>query len=1036
MSPIPSLAMSGLKYTFVGLVLFCCANAAAQDLRFQHLTTTDGLSDNTITCAFEDREGYIWIGTAHGLNRYDGQRVETFRAVTKGPAGKHISSIAQDGLDRIWITTIDGGLAMRDPRTGKFSNYRHDSTDARSIPTDMLNHVLVWNDTLLFISSRGGGLIRFNPERGMFRTTDHRGVVRKSTGDTMLYADHGWYHTAVRLNDERLWTAQIMNRHTTIIDSQNGSVLSRHPVLGADSSQILTNGLVLGNALYAGGWLRGINRIPLSGTGVPTFLPLTDEVTAIVPWKGNLLAGTKNSGLVLLDTGGHELARYHHHRGDPSSLGHDNIRSLLVDRNGNLWVGTARGLSVHAPSVWRMSEMNLFGGDHRQQPDLTFHALQQDPDGTIRISTSHGFFLVDGDRVRHVPLHNGELRLEVTGLFHLAEDLVYVGSETGLFRYAPDVEALDRSRKEFLPDLHTEQMYQVRSIHLDSANAEPKLLIGALGYTMEIVDPVTAAWALLPDEAGFKGSDGDMMRCTQRDGKGTYWTATLHGVAHWSLKPGLVPAGRERYAMGAPGDLALPGNDASSLIIHNDTVWVALRDAGLASIVKGAARSHTPPSHMSHDALGVAIDRSGRAWATTSDGLLCFDPHLRGQARTNGWLHIPVNDGIRFKQLNKCILTLHDGSIALCADNSIIRFDPSDFTVASRIPDPYLVEVRSTWGLLSTDEDLGIAISYRSSAFEAVMTALSPVGGTPLVFAYRLEGVETEWRTTDARTPIRYAGVPVGDHRLQVRVRDAYGREGTEHVLLTVTVNAPFWQRWWFFALVLAAGAGSMYALSRLRQRQRLKLQGVRDRIARDLHDDIGSTLGSISYYSEALKRKLGSIDDPMAQQVADKIGSSSREMIDQMSDIVWSVDPKNDDAGSLVQRMQGFAGDLLAAKGIALHFKSDATMAEVKLSSEQRRNLFLIFKEAMHNSVKYAQCANVHVEARNANGSLVLEVRDDGKGFEPNNTDSYNGNGLPNMRARAAAIRADLAIESAPGRGTSVRTTARLKELLPCSGD
>jgi hypothetical protein len=240
-----------------------------------------------------------------------------------------------------------------------------------------------------------------------------------------------------------------------------------------------------------------------------------------------------------------------------------------------------------------------------------------------------------------------------------------------------------------------------------------------------------------------------------------------------------------------------------------------------------------------------------------------------------------------------------------------------------------------------------------------MLSALRPVGSAPLTFLCRLDDEGASYHEVTALEPLRYAGVPVGTHRLLVRVRDELGREGPEHTLLTITVIGPFWQRWWFFMIVLASGALGMFLISRSRQMQRAKLQHVRDRIARDLHDDIGSTLGSISFYSEALKRKLKDTDDATAQHVAEKIGSSSREMIDQMSDIVWSVDPKNDDTGALITRLQAFAGDLLAAKNIPLHFQADAALTDRKLTAEQRRNIFLICKEVLHNTVKYADGEN-----------------------------------------------------------------------------
>jgi signal transduction histidine kinase len=135
------------------------------------------------------------------------------------------------------------------------------------------------------------------------------------------------------------------------------------------------------------------------------------------------------------------------------------------------------------------------------------------------------------------------------------------------------------------------------------------------------------------------------------------------------------------------------------------------------------------------------------------------------------------------------------------------------------------------------------------------------------------------------------------------------------------------------------------------------------------------------------------------------------------------------------VERMHAFAGDLLSAQDIALHFTSADVLSDQKLSAEKRRNLFLIFKEALHNCVKYAACKAVYIDVRILDRSLLMEVRDDGKGFDPENTDSYNGNGVPNMRARARSIHAHLTIDSAVGKGTCLRVSAPLAEGSPPNG-
>ncbi len=1007
------------------LGVLSCLRLSAQELRFQHITIDDGLSDNAITCITEDRAGFIWIGTERGLNRFDGQRVDHFQPGATGPLGTHITSIAEDGTGRLWITTADAGMSLRDP-SGVFTHFQRDSTDVLGLPSNELNHVLVVGDSLLLISSRNKGTIWFHQRKGIVQRQGYRGPVVNALGDTTSRAEDNWSHRAMLLDDGQLWLAMLQSPGSYIVHPRSG-------LLGTTlvSAGPITNAVEAHGALYMGGWTPGLFRADAHRPQKVVHFPIDEEIKAMVEWdSSHLLAATKVGGLLVIDTYGTVIDRFQHVRSDPASLKSDRTTCLHRDRSGNVWVGTAKGVSVFAPSVWRFNAVRLLPDE--RAGDLVFHAIQQDDNGTVRISTSKGFVLVDPitHTSRAVELAYAGSPLEVTGLFQTAPQEWFLGTETGVFRYDPVRERiLLRAESGKWESDHANYMYQSRAALAGTVGGRDVLILGALGYGHQAIDHATGEylgdWSDHPDQAGTL-----MLRTTVRDRQGALWSATLGGVVRWMpVPPGAPLNGTVFSTHSAPGQ-RLPGNDAQALVLNGDTTWVALRDAGLASIAGDRATAHIPPAHLPQDALGVAVDRSGNVWCTTSDGLLRYSP---GDL---AWLHVAVNDGHDLRQLTKCIITLKDGRIALCADDNLLLFDPAAFTTLPEPPVPVLVSVRNTWGELRADAEGALELPYRNSAFDAMLTALRPVGAVPLTFLYRLDSEGDATHAVSADAPARYAGVPVGSHRLMVRVRDAYGRQGPEVALLTIRVVGPFWQQWWFFLLVLAAGALAMYLVSRLRQKQRIRLQRVRDRIARDLHDDIGSTLGSISFYSEALKRKLGSSEDAMAQQVADKIGSSSRDMIDQMSDIVWSVDPKNDDAGALITRLQAFASDLLAAKNIPLHFHADAALTDRKLTAEQRRNIFLICKEVLHNTVKYADAGSVTITLKSTGRAIALLIADDGKGFDPENTDSYNGNGLPNMRVRAEAIGAVFTVESSPGNGTRALITMPPHMFTPRSGD
>jgi signal transduction histidine kinase/Tfp pilus assembly protein PilF len=203
------------------------------------------------------------------------------------------------------------------------------------------------------------------------------------------------------------------------------------------------------------------------------------------------------------------------------------------------------------------------------------------------------------------------------------------------------------------------------------------------------------------------------------------------------------------------------------------------------------------------------------------------------------------------------------------------------------------------------------------------------------------------------------------------------------------------------------------------RTQQSLRLQSIRNKISGDLHDDIGSTLNSISVYSEVARKK-----DEQQDEALEMIGEASRKIIEAMSDIVWTINPENDSFEKIIFRMKSLAYNLFKAKKIEFTFHADEILNEKKLSLEERRNFYLIFKEAINNLVKYSNAARVAITLTNENDTIKLSIKDDGVGFEM--ADDTTGNGLKNMKRRAMEMKAQFNIESGKGNGTQIELTLK----------
>lgn len=209
-------------------------------------------------------------------------------------------------------------------------------------------------------------------------------------------------------------------------------------------------------------------------------------------------------------------------------------------------------------------------------------------------------------------------------------------------------------------------------------------------------------------------------------------------------------------------------------------------------------------------------------------------------------------------------------------------------------------------------------------------------------------------------------------------------------------------------------------AIILFRNRRIRQIQNMRNSIADDLHDDIGSVLSSISIMNELAKAKA-----PEALPFLNSIGESTASIQENMSDIVWAVNPKNDAFINLLQRMNQFASEILDGRNIEFELVSDAALDSNRLSMSMRKNLYLFFKEAINNAAKYAEARKVTVRINKKDNRMEMIIEDDGKGFETSQV--FNTNGMNTLKKRATELNGDFDLRSKPGQGTRVRCSFKM---------
>ena len=367
-------------------------------------------------------------------------------------------------------------------------------------------------------------------------------------------------------------------------------------------------------------------------------------------------------------------------------------------------------------------------------------------------------------------------------------------------------------------------------------------------------------------------------------------------------------------------------------------------------------------------------------------------------------------------------LTIAKNKLPIICLNRIIYFNPDELYKNKFPPAPYINSVKVEDSLLFSFHKNHF--SNNQNHFEFTFTAVNLTDGYNNQYFYKLEGIDKDWVAAGKRYFANYANIPPGDYAFYVKAKNNDDVWSIKPAKYSFSIAAPYWKQWWFIVLCAAAAAGIIYFVYRQRQERIKQLEEMRSRISRDLHDDIGSTLQSISVMSEIARMKTKSLL-PEIEPAIEKIGNTSREMIDKMNDIVWAVNPKNDKFGNILIHMRSFAGELLAGKDISLHFKTAPEINSVKLSMEKRKSFFLIFKEAINNAYKYSGSKNVIVKIEKSNHSMKLIIEDDGCGFDFKK--EYDGNGLQNMKSRADEIDGELNISSEINKGSKIELTVHL---------
>ena len=984
----------------------------AEVLPVKSYSVADGLLRDAVYKIRQDSRGFMWFCTVEGVSRFDGY---TFKNLTTddGLPDRHVNDLLETRNGTIYIAT-DGGLARLNTggvRTA-YSGSANDNSPLLSVMLPEDPHARGIN--VLFEDENG--TLFAGTTNGLYKLTVDNRLVLVDLGPAVAELKPLSITSIIGDNKERIWLGT--SGRGLLLLSGDGSALHFGMANGLPDSDIST--LIQDNngRIWAGlrpgvrGGLCLLITDPAAGQNVvervfndQDGLP-SNWITALFSTTdGDFWVGTTN-GLCHWQEGQGSVCKIYTSK---NGICDKEVWSINQDQDGNVWAGTACGLKkIKKHGFTTFTEIDGL--------DLPLaNSLFENKAGDLFATFNDGSH-------RSVARFNGE-RFQVAKPI-VPTDVGYFGwgwnqtvlqdstgmwwwpTASGLYRTPPGT-GFEKLSAQHATKVETgakgDQVFRV----YEQTNGD--VWIATTGVMNELFrwDRATDKWTDLSGQVGFgpqrlgsafvedlsgnlwiASGENDSALIRYRDGEFKVFSQSEGVPAGWIRDLFVDHKGRLWIANPAVGLLRVDDTDADRLIF---TVYT--RAEGLSSVGVSC----------------VTEDEFGRIYVGTGRGLDRLNPE------TGSIENFTTADGLPVSSVEVAHRD-RNNDLWFATPNGLSRFSPEP--KRERQPPKTLITSLRLDGV-----ELPVSILGESSfptlelASEQRQITIDFIGlgadlGEKLGYEYRLGN--SDWVRSSERS-VNFANLSPGKYQFEVRAETAdriYGAPAT----VTFTIAAPLWQRPWFILLFLALVAGMLYIAYKDRLRRLVAVERMRTRIATDLHDDIGSNLTKISILSEVAQRRFPANS---GNDLLQKIAEASRESVSSMSDIVWAINPKKDSLLDLSRRMRQYAQETLEQRRIEFELDASPAIEKLKLNADTRRNIYLIFKEALNNIVRHANADDVKIALRSEAGELVLLISDNGSGFETSG--EFDGNGLESIRRRAVELGGHLTVTSCVGKGTSI---------------
>jgi signal transduction histidine kinase/ligand-binding sensor domain-containing protein len=998
-----------------------------QPVRFEHCSLRQGLSQGSGYTTTQDRIGYIWMGTQHGLNRFDGYQVSIFYQGQDGYRGSnHINSLLTDSSGNVWIAST-GGLSVLEHGSRQFLTAGEFTRQKTML--DSINIVRIWQDAKKQVWALGfsSGVFRLQPSsnagkpswqitqymrQGPYRpvdiTTDKNGTIWLATQQDIFRFDESLGHF-------RPWALPGVEGKKDI----RALLTDSHGHLWVGTFE---DGVYI-FSLDAPKLVRHLCKNNPGNNGLSN----NDVTSLLMDAEKNIWIGTRNDGLNKYSYESGEVIHVRHDDEMPESLSRNFVLSLYEDNQKNIWVGTSGGgFDKYDPQKYQFALYRHTSQNEGGIGDNMIFAIKRLAPGYMYFGTqSAGLASWDektGQFMRYMKDASNPNSLVHNTVYDVVSDdagRLWIATWGGLCSYDPSLPENKRYGR-----YKNEQSQVTRLYSMHKLQHSNKLWLSGDNGTF-IFDIDSRQWLPWPGNAEAKTIGTQNIRVFYEDHIGNIWMGTAdNGIVHYNRHTKQVST----IAVAAPGTRSvvrcLRADGDNFLRVGTDNGWLKL-EVNSKRIVERFTTANGLPDNVVYS---MEKDRDGHWWISTNRGLACY------MEQKKSFRLYDERDGLQSNEFNtNCSWTDTSGNMYFGGVNGFNVFDPLRLKTSHFAPDVRFTAIRlfdSTWlSDLAADRAQELKLKHSQNFVSFEFVALDYSFSDKATYYYIMEGLDKSWRSSGSRRFVSYTGLPPGKYTFKVMYQNRDGIYSKNTASIKIYISPPWWQTWWAYTLYVLAAAGIVYGLYRRRINQLQKKQAEqiktmvatqedeRERISRDLHDDVGTRLSAIKLYISSLGRKL---DENQLLDAKIMAANSTRLIDETMSDVrkmLLNLSPQVLEEFGYTTAVEVLVNKINETRMVNF----DLVMFGLKsgLPKDHELVLYRITQELINNVLKHAAASRVSLQVGHRDEKIILMMEDNGKGFDIH--EHKNGYGLKNLEARTQLLKGQMEIDSKPGKGTCV---------------